>query len=228
MLTSRHEQPAAPAGPEFTIAGSIVAAGSPSETESAKRHDVVWASVVEYLPDLRAFANALAGNPHQADDLVQVAILRALNAAQQFTPGTNFKAWAFTILRNVFYNQWRSPASGQASLDDCTEYAPTVAPTQHMTLEFCDFRRAFAQLVPEQREALLLISVSGFEYGEAAAMCGCAVGTVKSRVSRARAILRDLMDGGSMALRRHDVTPVATMDVAEFGVSRFATARPHP
>jgi len=87
---------------------------------------------------------------------VQVAILRALNAAQQFTPGTNFKARVFTILRNVFYNQWRSPASRQTSLDDCTEYAPNVGPSQHMTLEFYDFRRAFAQLVPEQREALLL------------------------------------------------------------------------
>ncbi|GAB2178435.1 sigma-70 family RNA polymerase sigma factor [Dongia sp. agr-C8] len=227
MLTSRHEPPVAPAEAEKTVASPMVAAGSLSETETAERHAVVWASVVEYLPDLRAFANALVGSRHQADDLVQVAILRALEAAQQFTPGTNFKAWVFTILRNVLYNQWRSPASRHMSLDDCIEYAPTVAPSQQMTLEFCDFRRAFAQLVPEQREALLLISVSGFEYGEAAAMCGCAIGTVKSRVSRARAVLRGLMDGGSMALRRQHVSPVAMMDVAGFGVSGVTAARPY-
>jgi RNA polymerase sigma-70 factor (ECF subfamily) len=201
------------------------AAPRPS-AESA--HALVCASIVEYLPDLRAFACTLAGTRHQADDLMQSAILRAIAAAHQFSPGTNFKGWIFTILRNVFYNQWRSPASHHASLDDCNDYTPASAPSQHMTLEFCDFRRAFAQLVPEQREALLLISVSGFEYAEVAAMCGCAVGTVKSRVSRARAILRDLMDGGSVILRRHDVSPVAMADISGFSVSGLASPRSHP
>jgi RNA polymerase sigma-70 factor (ECF subfamily) len=177
------------------------------------RHAVVCAGAVKYLPDLRAFAGALAGNRHLADDLVQVAILRAIDAAQQFTPGTNFKAWIFTILRNASYNQWRSPASRQVPLEESDGYAPVSPPTQDGNLEFCDFRRAFAQLVPEQREALLLIGASGLGYEEAAEICGCATGTVKSRVSRARTNLRALMDGDSLALRRHDVVPISTLDL---------------
>jgi len=194
-------------------------------TESA--HALVCASVVKYLPDLRAFARSLAGNRYQADDLVQGAILRAIDAAHQFTPGTNFRAWIFTILRNVFYNQWRSAESRHTSIDDCMGHAPASAPSQEMSLEFCDFRRAFAQLAPEQREALLLIGAAGLEYAEVAAICGCAVGTVKSRVSRARSNLRELMDSGSLVLRRSDVSSVAMMDIAfEFGLSE--AARPQP
>jgi RNA polymerase sigma-70 factor (ECF subfamily) len=195
-------------------------------TESA--HALVCASVVKYLPDLRTFARSLAGNRYQADDLVQGAILRAIDAAHQFSPGTNFRAWIFTILRNIFYNQWRSVESRHTSLDDDSiDHAPASAPSQDMSLEFCDFRRAFAQLVPEQREALLLIGAAGLEYAEVAAMCGCAVGTVKSRVSRARANLRDLMEGGSLVLRRSDVSSVARMDIAfEFGLSDAARSLP--
>jgi RNA polymerase sigma-70 factor (ECF subfamily) len=185
-----------------------------SDPAGEDRHAVVCAGAVKYLPDLRAFAGALAGNRHLADDLVQTAILRAIDAAQQFTPGTNFKAWIFTILRNASYNQWRSPASRQVALEETDGYAPVTPPTQDGNLEFCDFRRAFAQLVPEQREALLLIGASGLGYEEAAAICGCATGTVKSRVSRARTSLRLLMDGGSLELRRNDVVPISTLDLS--------------
>ena len=178
------------------------------------RHAAVCAGAIKYLPDLRAFARSLAGNNHQADDLVQSAILRALSASQTFTPGTNFKAWSFTILRNVFYNQWRSPASRQVMLDDCVTISPATAPTQDASLELCDFRRAFAQLVPDQREALLLIGASGLTYLEAAVVCNCAPGTVKSRVSRARANVRAMMDGGALHLRRRDVTPISATDLA--------------
>jgi RNA polymerase sigma-70 factor (ECF subfamily) len=180
----------------------------------AERHAAVCAGAIKYLPDLRAYARSLAVNGHQADDLVQGAILRALDAAQQFTPGTNFRAWAFTILRNVFYNQWRSPATRHLSLDDAAVVAPTTAPTQDASLEFCDFRRAFAQLGADHREALLLVGASGLTYLEAAAVCNCAAGTMKSRVSRARSTLRALMDGGSLNLRRRDATPVSAMDLA--------------
>src|SRR5687767_11347896 len=91
------------------------------EPESAtvtpeERHAVVCAGAIEFLPDLRGFARSLTGNSHLADDLVQSTILRALSAAQTFTPGSNFKAWSFTILRNLFYNQWRSPASRHVML----------------------------------------------------------------------------------------------------------------
>jgi len=173
------------------------------------RHAAVCAGAIKYLPDLRAFARSLAANRHQADDLVQTAILRALDAAQQFTPGTNFKAWSFTILRNLFYNQWRSPTSRQVALDDCVVEVASTAPTQEATLEFCDFRRSFAQLGPDHREALLLVGASGLSYSEAAAVCNCAPGTMKSRVSRARSLLRAMMDGGAMNLRRRDLMPIS-------------------
>jgi RNA polymerase sigma-70 factor (ECF subfamily) len=173
------------------------------------RHAAVCAGAIKYLPDLRAFARSLTGNGPQADDLVQNAILRALAAAQQFTPGTNFKAWSFTILRNAFYNQWRSPASRQVMLDDGIGAQAATAPTQEASLEFCDFRRSFAQLGADHREALLLVGASGLSYSEAAAVCHCAPGTMKSRVSRARSALRAMMDSGNLNLRRRDVTPIS-------------------
>jgi RNA polymerase sigma-70 factor (ECF subfamily) len=191
-----------------------VTAPALSTGDAAERHAAVCAGAVEYLPDLRAFARSLSSNRHQADDLVQGAILRALGAAHQFKPGTNIKAWLFTILRNLCFNQWRSPGARPIPLDDCFVHMPITVPDQDANLEFCDFRRAFAQLVPEQREALMLVGASGLDYKAAAAVCGCAVGTVKSRVSRARAIVKSLMDGGAMSLRRQDLVPVSTMDIA--------------
>lgn len=200
-----HSPPPMPAGAiQFgAMPGPASATATPED-----RHAAVCAGAVKYLPELRAFARGLAGNSHLADDLVQTAIMRALDAAQQFTPGTNFKAWSFTILRNAFYNQWRAPASRHVTLDDCVEAVPSTAPTQEATLEFCDFRRSFGQLGPVHREALLLIGASGLSYSEAAVVCNCAPGTMKSRVSRARALLRAMMDGGAMGLRR-DLTPIS-------------------
>jgi RNA polymerase sigma-70 factor (ECF subfamily) len=184
-----------------------------TESDAAARHAAVCAGAVRYLPDLRAFANSLAANRHQADDLVQSAILRALDASHQFMPGTNFKAWAFTILRNVFYNQWRSPAAHHLALDECAGYLPRTEAGQDKTLEFCDLRRAFGELGPDQRTALMLVGVSGLEYEAAAEICGVAKGTMKSRVSRGRAMLRALMDGGPLQQRRHEVVPISTLDL---------------
>lgn len=180
----------------------------------AERHAAVWAGVVEYLPDLRGFARSLTPNRHHAEDLVQGAVVRALGAAHQFTPGTNIRAWLFTILRNACFNQWRSSGSRPVPLDDYLGHMPATAPDQDANLEFCDFRRAFAQLAPDQREALMLVGAAGLDYKAAAEACGCAIGTVKSRVSRARATVKILMDGGSLSLRRQEVVPVSTMDIA--------------
>ena len=213
---SQHAPPQSVSGPVFAIA-------TPEE-----RHAAVCAGAIAHLSDLRAYARSLAGDKQRADDLVQNAILRALDAAQQFTPGTNFRAWAFTILRNVFYNQWRSQASRHVSLDDdATLIAPKTAPTQDASLEFCDFRRAFAQLGADHREALLLVGASGLTYVEAAAVCNCAPGTMKSRVSRARSALRALMDDGILNLRRRDVTPTSAMDLP-FALQTAIAARNLP
>jgi RNA polymerase sigma-70 factor (ECF subfamily) len=192
-----------------------VAAASPlSDGEAAHRRATVQAGVVEHLPDLYAFARSLAVNRQAADDLVQSTVLRALTAACQFTPGTNFRAWSFTILRNAFYGQWRSPGARHLALENCLDDTPMTAPNQDAVLEFCDFRRAFLQLAPEHRDALLLIGVSGLDYSAAAAICGCATGTMKSRVSRARSMLRALMAGDNLALSRRDVAPMSAIDIA--------------
>jgi RNA polymerase sigma-70 factor (ECF subfamily) len=185
-----------------------------TQSDAAERYAAVCEGVVRYLPNLRAFAKSLNNNRHQAEDLVQSAILRALDASHQFTPGTNFKAWSFTIVRNLFYNRLRSPLSRHVALDECMGYAPTTEPCQDITLEFCDLRRAFAQLGRDQKQSLLLVGVSGLDYDAAALICGVAEGTMKSRVSRARAKLKVAMEGGPMALSRRDVAPVSSLELS--------------
>ncbi len=170
-------------------------------------------ALVEHLSSLRAFARSLTWNRHQADDLVHDAVLRALAAAHQFTPGTNFKAWVFTILRNLFYNQARRPWARHLSLDDEGALEPSSRADQEDRLAFCDFRRAFHLLAPEHREVLLLVGASGMSYEAAAKLCNCPVGTVKSRVSRGRRELKDLLQSGDLALPRSSFEPVAESDL---------------
>ena len=173
------------------------------------------AALLDVLPHLRAFARSLTRNRDQADDLVNDAIVRAISASNQFTPGTNFKAWIFTILRNLFYNEGRKRHSKFTSLDDLTMNEPSISASQEASLEFCDFRRAFWQLNPDQREVLILVGASGLSYEEAAAVCGCRVGTIKSRVSRARADLKRMLDDGTLATVRSDIAPVGGGGLAE-------------
>lgn len=157
--------------------------------------------VVAVMPHLRAFARFLTGNRERADDLVQDAVVRCLQAAHQFQPGTNFKAWMFTILRNLFYNEGRKNRVKLDPLDEMNAGAHAMPPDQQAGLEFDDFRRAFWHLNEEQREVLILVGASGMSYDEAAAICGVAVGTIKSRVSRARAQLARVMEGGGLGSR---------------------------
>lgn len=172
-------------------------------------------ALLDVLPHLRAFARSLTRNRDQADDLVNDAIVRAISASRQFTPGTNFKAWIFTILRNLFYNEGRKRHSKFTSIDDLTVNEPSINASQEASLEFCDFRRAFWQLNPDQREVLILVGASGLSYEEAAAVCGCRVGTIKSRVSRARADLKHMLDDGTLATVRADIAPVSGGGLAE-------------
>jgi RNA polymerase sigma-70 factor (ECF subfamily) len=163
--------------------------------------------LIDILPDMRAFARSLTKERILADDLVQDATVRALTSAHLYSPGTNFKAWIFTIIRNCFYNDIRL----RQRLTSLPEGLPDVGERggQEIPLELCDFRRAFWQLCFEHREVLMLIGPSGLSYEEAAAVCGCAVGTVKSRVSRARAELHRILDSGSLGMERRDATPVS-------------------
>lgn len=185
-------------------------------------------ALLDVLPHLRAFARSLTRNRDQADDLVNDAIVRAISASRQFTPGTNFKAWIFTILRNLFYNEGRKRHSRFASLDDLTVNEPSVGASQEASLEFRDFRRAFWRLNPDQREVLILVGASGLSYEEAAAVCDCRIGTIKSRVSRARADLKRMLDDGTLATARPEIAPVAgagLADALEPGTSLKAAAK---
>ncbi|MCB1422904.1 MAG: RNA polymerase sigma factor [Nitratireductor sp.] len=150
--------------------------------------------MLSLLPNLRAFAISLCGSPDRADDLVQDAILKAWAAHASFEAGTNLKAWLFTILRNEFYSQMRK--KGREIQDSEGYYTENMAvhPSQYGKLDLQDFSKALAELPEDQREALLLVGASGFAYEEAAEICGCKVGTIKSRVSRARTQLQALLE----------------------------------
>jgi RNA polymerase sigma-70 factor (ECF subfamily) len=150
-------------------------------------------TMLSAIPNLRAFAISLSGNVDRADDLVQETILRALANIDSFQPGTNMSAWLFTILRNLFRSEYRKR---RREVEDATGmYAESMKsqPEQSSRLEFEELRTALAQLPDDQREAVILVGASGFSYEEAAAICGCAVGTIKSRVNRARNRLAELM-----------------------------------
>jgi RNA polymerase sigma-70 factor (ECF subfamily) len=150
--------------------------------------------LVSYLPDLRAFAMSLTRNPAAADDMVQDALEKAWTNFDKFEPGTNMRAWLFTILRNTFYSSRRKTRREVADVDGIHTEALAEKPAHDGRLQMVDFRWAFAKLPDEQREALLLVGASGFSYEEAAQMCGVAVGTIKSRTGRARKRLAELME----------------------------------
>ncbi|WP_416798782.1 RNA polymerase sigma factor [Ciceribacter azotifigens] len=145
------------------------------------------------LPNLRAFAVSLTGRHHLADDLVQDTIVKAWAKQDHFEPGTNMKAWLFTILRNEFYSQMRKRGREVADTDGVFTSQLATHPQQYGSLDLQDFRKALEQLPPDQREAIILVGASGFAYEEAADICGCAVGTIKSRINRARNKLQEIL-----------------------------------
>jgi RNA polymerase sigma-70 factor (ECF subfamily) len=179
-------------------------------------------SIVGCVPHLRAFARSLCGNRDKADDLVQEAIARALAAERSYTPGTNFKAWIFTILRNLYFNDIRKHRGRMVSCDNLGEYEPSCPPTHHAALEFCEFRRAFWTLSDGQREVLMLVGPGGLSYEEAAGICGCAVGTIKSRVCRARQELKVAMDDPDAIGHRTDTPAIAGGDPVDLLAMRFS------
>ena len=150
-------------------------------------------AMLKSVPSLRAFAISLCGNVDRADDLVQETLLRAWANLNSFEPGTNMSAWLFTILRNLFRSEYRKRRREVADGDGTYAETLKTQPEQTSRVEFEEFRTALAKLPSDQREALVLVGASGFSYEEAAGICGCAVGTIKSRVNRARTRLAELM-----------------------------------
>lgn len=150
--------------------------------------------LTQLIPHLRAFARSLCNDASEADDLAQEALVKAWRARERFEPGTNLKAWVFMILRNHFYSErrkaWRKNETSGEHID---EMSPMAAGQDSM-IELADIKHALSELPDEQREALILVGAGGFSYEEAADVCGCAVGTIKSRVNRARIALARLME----------------------------------
>ena len=153
------------------------------------------------IPHLRAFARGLCGRPDLADDLVQETLLKAWAAQERFEPGTSMRAWTFVILRNAYLTDMRRNRF-RADYDETVAERILVAQAgQESPLHLSDLHRALLTLPPERREALLLVGAGGFSYEEAAEICQCAVGTIKSRVGRARAALSAMIEQGAIPRR---------------------------
>ena len=150
-------------------------------------------ALVAAIPNLRAFAISLTGDHHKANDLVQDTLLKAWANRDKFEVGTNLKAWLFTILRNTYFSDIRKRRRELQDVDGQAASQLVSPPEQNGHIDLADFRKALSFLSADQREALLLVGAEGYSYEEAANISGCAVGTVKSRVNRARAHLADLM-----------------------------------
>ena len=162
---------------------------APTDREDGWREDVV-----AQIPSLRAFAWSLSHNRSDADDLVQETLIKAWTHRDKFEPGTNLRAWLFTILRNTYYTAVVKRRREVPDGEGRHAAALTQAPSQDWSVAVHALRAALAKLPDEHREALVLVGAAGLSYEEAAEICGCALGTIKSRVNRARARLLRLMD----------------------------------
>ena len=173
-------------------------------------------AVVEHLPAMRAFAASLTRNSAAADDLVQDTIVKAWKNFDKFKPGTNLRAWLFTILRNTFYSDLRKKKREVEDVDGVMAGTLSEKPAHDGRLAFADFEKVFAHLPVEQREALILVGASGMSYEEAAETCGVAIGTIKSRINRGRARLVELLGIGDED--GIEITDRATMAVVNAGL----------
>lgn len=160
--------------------------------------------LTDVVPHLRAFARGLCGRPDMADDLVQETLLKAWAAQDRFEPGTSMRAWTFVILRNAYLTDMRRNRFRGEYDETVAERILTAPAGQEEPIHLSDMHRALLTLPPERREALLLVGAGGFSYEEAAQICGCAVGTIKSRVGRARAALNSMLADGDIPDRSID------------------------
>jgi RNA polymerase sigma-70 factor, ECF subfamily len=165
-----------------------------ANTPAAGTSQSIREDILATIPNLRAFAMSLAGNIDNADDLVQETLVRALAHIDSFEPGTNLPAWLFTILRNLFRSEYRKRKREVEDSDGRFAATLKTRPEQGSRIEFKEFQHALSKIPADQREALILVGASGFSYEETAEICGCAVGTIKSRVNRARTKLVEILD----------------------------------
>lgn len=184
-------------------------------------------ALVSVAPHLRAFARSLCGNRDRADDLAQEAMLRAWAARDRYSAGTNFKAWTFTILRNFFYSEARR-SRFHGDYDELTaERTLRTHASQDGGVELTDVLRALTLVPDSYREALILVAVGNFTYEEIAQICGIALGTVKSRICRARAMLVQTLELGQLPDARRDfVLSGSAIDAFFAELKRIANSQP--
>jgi RNA polymerase sigma-70 factor (ECF subfamily) len=172
---------------------------APSERTRQEMDAALRTQVLEFLPAVRAFARSLTRNRTEADDLVQETLLKALSNMDKFDPGTNLRAWLFTILRNTYYTEIRKRRRENDGMAALAQQDTNIGPSQEWSSTLTSLKDALALLPDDQREALVLVGAAGLSYEEAAEVCGCALGTIKSRVNRARAKLLVLMGAEATA-----------------------------
>lgn len=169
--------------------------------------------LVRLIPALRAFARTFYRSTTDADDLVQETLTRALGSLHQFRPGTSMKSWLFTIMRNTFYTKIRIANRESTGDADCVSSRPASDATQEWSARGREIAEAIQRLPEEQREVVMLIGVLGVSYEEAMSICDCAMGTIKSRLNRARAKLLKELDeiSASSSVERGDMFPVSSI-----------------
>lgn len=172
----------------------VLKAANPPATDDVQNE--FQKQMLSVVPRLRAFALSLSAKSDYADDLVQETLMKAWNHQNDFQPGTNMKAWLFTILRNEYFSQLRKKKRKREVEDVDGELVNQLSSpaNQEAHLDVADLRVAMQQLPDDQREAIILVGASGFSYQEVAEITQVAVGTVKSRVNRARVRLASLLD----------------------------------
>lgn len=160
-------------------------------------------ALAELVPYLRAFARSLCSNATEADDLTQETLMKAWKARMSFQAGTNLKGWTFRILRNHFYSEQRRAWRKNEICDEDAGVGTPKQASQSSAIALAEVYEALDTLPSDQREALILVGAGGFSYEEAAQVCDCAVGTIKSRVSRARVALADIINSEEVTQRKH-------------------------
>lgn len=154
--------------------------------------------VADLIPALRAFARTFTVNPSDGDDLVQETLVRALRGLEGFRPGTSLKSWLFTIMRNTYYTQYRKRVRESPGASDCVSLQLTTDAVQEWSIAGSEVKAALARLSEDQQQILIMVAGFGFSYEEAACVMDCAIGTIKSRLNRAREALQQEMGGNPL------------------------------
>lgn len=184
----------------------------PEEPVIAFDEDQFRADLTALIPHLRAFSRSLCGNATLADDVAQDAMLKAWNKRMSFKPGTNLKAWTFTILRNQFYSIKRRSWRATSLEPEVAEQTIVSTDNQDDSIRLNELRRALDMLSDDKREAVILVGASGMSYEEAGEICDCSPGTIKSRVSRARGELETIMASGKFNNGPDDISALDAID----------------